>query len=79
LRSRASAISAADVGGVRRIAGPCRSKNGLLSTSPPMGPVAPRLRNRSSHSDTISPPAECPYTSTSAAPMASSAASSAPS
>ena len=60
LRTRASAISAAEVGALRRMAGPCRSKNGLLSTRAVTGTVAARRRSRSSHSDTISPPAECP-------------------
>ena len=44
VRVYSRALSAAEVGAVRRIAGPCRSKNGLLSTSPPIPSAAVRPR-----------------------------------
>ena len=63
-RTRDRPAIIAEVTGRRSIAGPCRSRNGLLSTKPATLAWASgcRDRSRSSHNDTMSPPAEWPYT-----------------
>ena len=65
---RAGLLPTAEVAAERSAAGPCRSNHGLLSTKPvtPSRWVISRRRSRSSHRDTINPPAEWPTTSTAA-------------